>query len=509
MGDPVAGDRMVSRRGVPAKPKPKPNVLVKLVPPSKWLLVFDTWTFEHEIARYLFQSGDLPAGFTLEPTRKGDFVPNMRWTLTWQGRLKDHLSKFTPLGVELHERTQLLTVQQGDEFPEDVRQRERDHEIANEMRREHNKTFLPSLNMTAEKAMRTLKPGAYVAAPRRTIIPLSPVQPYETFPPPVAWMRDYKDGYFVWISDVTGQMQMVPISNFEQFWKDITWDLKQGVPLHQAVKDFDKRWDELYFMMIAGFALALTNAPGSMGRADIGDTAFATATRDANRMIGRQVRKPKNFGKVASKIDPIEAANVGITGTAVVMQAAQIKEDIDRKRQEQELQSIGDSVTKALADRIAGLPQKKVESDLRTGQLGEAVTKLILELRGYAVAELQNKSSHGVDLVGIKVKGDLIVYVEVKSSATDHSGSLSPAQKNTPEFVRSRLERVVAHEGFYKNVSDKVVELAKMLISEIDSGRPIGGVRVSVKWLSNGRPVVKFSHWKPVAPQAKASVKKK
>jgi hypothetical protein len=50
----------------------------------------------------------------------------------------------------------------------------------------------------------------------------------------------------------------------------------------------------------------------------------------------------------------------------------------------------------------------------------------------------------------------------------------------------------------YQNVDQRAVEIAKLLIAEIDNGRPIGGIRADVHWLSTGLSfTVEFSHWKP------------
>ena len=188
MGDRATNNRMVAGRGVTPKPKPKPNILVQWVPPKKWLLVFDDWTFEHEVARYLFKSGKLPNGFSLEPTRKYEGNPSLYWTLNWPGLPKDYLNLLTPLGSELFDRTGVLTGRGsnfGDEFPEDRYKRENDEAIQRDINRQHNQLFLPALNMTADAAMRTLKPGAYVAAPNQKIVKLPSVGPGEGWPPNV------------------------------------------------------------------------------------------------------------------------------------------------------------------------------------------------------------------------------------------------------------------------------------------------------------------------------------
>jgi Holliday junction resolvase-like predicted endonuclease len=161
------------------------------------------------------------------------------------------------------------------------------------------------------------------------------------------------------------------------------------------------------------------------------------------------------------------------------------------------------AVTQVLTEKLKSVPAQPATGRLRTGALGEAIVKKTLEIRGYDVIELQNNSSQGIDLVAVKTKGKgagLIIYLEVKSSSKNYPGRLSAAQKNTSAFVRSRLEQIVGQRGAYKNVDPRMVEVARMLIGEIDSGRPIGGVRADVSRATGDLSFkVKFSHWKPVA----------
>jgi hypothetical protein len=125
--------------------------------------------------------------------------------------------------------------------------------------------------------------------------------------------------------------------------------------------------------------------------------------------------------------------------------------------------------------------------------------------------ELQNPSGQGIDLIAIHPNKDLIVYVEVKTTVGDRPPELSQAQENTEEFVKSRLDRVIAHEGLYKKVSPQLIEIATMLSDAIKEGRPIGGIHISVKGLSKGLTGIKLnvSHWKSRIPSAKALKQKK
>jgi Holliday junction resolvase-like predicted endonuclease len=366
--------------------------------------------------------------------------------------------------------------------------------------------------MTAGEALKKMSPGAYVAAPGAGILRLLPVTRGERFPTDTAWLRNFvKGGYFVWIGRVGDllTMEMTPVSTNINFQRDVSWYLRNGDSLYDAEAKFTKQWNDISLRVLSTFALLLASAPSVGGRADLEETAFSAASRDANRMIGREVRPEKEFSSMLSRVNPLEAVQTTLVARQVsemwkgLLERGSVTDD-----EKAELQAISNSMTADLQNRMAGLPQKEFERNLRTGELAEAIIKKTLEFRGYQVVELQNESGQGIDLVAMKVKGGskgLIVYVEVKASLKDYPGRLSVAQKEAAAFVRDRLERVVAHEGLYQNVEQRAVDVAKLLIGEIDKGRPIGGIRADVHWLSKGLSfTVEFSHWKsPSVPRAR------
>jgi Holliday junction resolvase-like predicted endonuclease len=473
-----------------------------------WFLEFKTWMFRGEVAKYLFVSGVVPPEFTVAPTRSGDGEPSLRWTVTWTGSLSDHSSKLTSVGQDLRMRV----VQGGDLTPDEAASEQAFRQAENARRIEQNTTYLRSLGMTAGEALKKMSPGAYVAAPGAGIFRLLPVAPNEKFPTDTGWLRKFVNGgYFVWIGKAGDSMtmEMTPVSTNTAFQRDVSWYLRNGDSLYEAEAKFTKQWDEISMRVLSTFALLLTTAPGVGGRADLGESAFGAAARDADRMIGREVRPEKPFNSMLSHVSPLEAVQTAL----VVEQVREIWQSLLERGsvtddEKAELQSISNSMTTNLQNHMAGLPQKQIEKNLRTGQLGEAIIRKTLELRGYQVVELQNASGQGIDLVAIKVRGGskgLIVYLEVKASVKDYPGRLSVAQKETAAFARDRLERVVAHEGLYQNVEQRAVDIAKLLIAEIDNGRPIGGIRADVHWLSKGLSfTVEFSHWKsPNIPRAR------
>ena len=158
---------------------------------------------------------------------------------------------------------------------------------------------------------------------------------------------------------------------------------------------------------------------------------------------------------------------------------------------------------------IRSIPERQVWRELDTGQKGEKVAKFILELRGYEVMALQNTSGHGIDLVAIKVKGDkieFIFFIEVKASKSGSLPKLSPAQQNTPEFVRDRLQRAVDQVGHWQNqnVSQETIELARFALREIEAGRPIQGMRIEITNVDDFTKIkAKVRFWKPRLPRAR------
>jgi Holliday junction resolvase-like predicted endonuclease len=520
------------RQGAKAPPK----VYVNSVPHQKKLLLeFDDWVFRYEVIKRLFKAGSLPPGFTLAPTLTSDGEPSLKWTLSWTERMESWIGSLTQEGNNLVSKA----ISGGEMTPAELVGKQISQAVIRDAvmaaRREQNKRFLPWLQMTAAEALQKLSDGAYIASPAKGIIglrPAPPGEPYQFDPP---WLKEFENGgYFVWVGYQQGfeyrwekTLDMCEVSTYPNFRSEMTWFLQHGYSLKKALEQYQQETKEIFIAFAASFALALSSAPSTGGRADVGEEALGAALRDSDRMIGSEsrlaraaktetgaaestiasstrdvdplvgdvARPVKDFGNFTRQIDPIEAAQTS------VIAAAQLAEDLENKKakDDADLQGVYKSATEALAINLAGLSEKTFNKELRTGQMGEAIVKKTLELRGYSVVELQNASGHGIDLVGIKLKdkgSGLIVYLEVKSSSTDYPGRLSAAQQNPVEFVKSRLQRVVDRQGFYKNVDPRVAEVAGQLIAEIDSGRPVGGIRATVRWLSKGLSFeVEFKHW--------------
>jgi Holliday junction resolvase-like predicted endonuclease len=499
-----------------------------------WVFQFEQWIFEHQLIGLLFVGGELPAGMALR-SRSGAPV-EVHWTLSWAGRLDDHSSRLTPLGHQV--RVRALT---GEQTPEEAASeqilREQERERSHRFHEQRNKTFLPALGMSASEAMARLKPGAYVAAPGLPLQLLKPVGAGDSFPGDLQWLKPYgRDGWFVYRSP-GGVLDMTRVTASAQFQKDMSWYLRLGYSLAEAQAAFVKQWDDLTKKMLIAFILAMSGGTPRGPRADLGESASTMAARqaenlmkraksirqgaedkaqrlltsaatDAERRIVKAAAKEASyapFRSAASRIDPLGAVQAALTGFAAYdawknLLEALRKDEADEEEQ-LELQSLNTQITERLGPLMRSLSETQKAEALRTGQKGEGLVRRTLEARGYAVIDLQNASGQGIDLVALKTTGKgkgLIVYVEVKSSTEGFRGRLSNAQKDQAGFVRDRLQRVVDRQGHYKNMDPRAIAIAEHLLAEIKAGRPIGGLRVTVKQLSKGLGfTIEFAHWKP------------
>jgi hypothetical protein len=90
------------------------------------------------------------------------------------------------------------------------------------------------------------------------------------------------------------------------------------------------------------------------------------------------------------------------------------------------------------------------------GKCGEWLAKQDLHNDGYTdVMEVQNKSGHGVDVMGRNANGDVRV-LEVKTTDGTSAPSLSKQQGDMggKDFTDDRLKRAANAEGHYKNSPD-------------------------------------------------------
>jgi hypothetical protein len=502
MAPPTAKQRGTDKRGIANLPQAR----VQQTLARSMTLDFDTWVFAHEIAKLVFRSGELPPRYTLEPQRGGN--PAMRWLLKWEAGAFD-LTLLSSYGERLWYRV----IQGGDEFAEDRWAREAAEERAREANRAHNNTYVPALGMTGGQALTALKPGLYVAAFPYGIVPVPPVPPSKEWKgwPDVEWIKWYavRGGWFAWRG--VDRLELYVLGNDNpQFWKEVVYYvLHEGDSLNQAADKFCKRWDEINRTMLAAFAIALTSAPSLGRRADLTEAAFSPTISNTERGLVRQTEKELG-GSVVKKIDPVEAVNVALTAATKPWEGLEGLLTPGDKELEAEMAQLTDASLADLRRRIEAEASKNYGRDLRTGEMGEASFKLTLKLRGYSVVELQNPSGHGVDLVAIKVKGDVawIYFFEVKSSEKDYPGKFSDAQRDPHGFVKSRLQRVIDREGHYKKVPDSVVEIAKQIKAAIDDGHPVGAVKVSVHWAKKLSYKTSVAIWRPM-PKATARPRKK
>jgi Uncharacterised protein family UPF0102 len=472
------------------------KVRVQAVPfQPMWLLLFPDWTYRAELARWLFKSGKVPRGMRLDPTDlKADSELALRWTLSWSGSLDTFRSDFTPFAMQLYARTG----GPGEEFPEDTVAREQEQREELEKRRKANSKFLPALGMTAHDAFQKLSPGAYLAALNLGVIPIARTTS-DRQPLMVAPYRNLLDGQFVWLGTTRGELtlEVYPISDNPQFWRDITWYLARGMRLSDAVRAFGKQWDEISQRFLAAFALSLATAPAIGPRLNVevppSIPMLGGGISNAERMVGSESRQTQRFSSFFEHIDPNAAAQVGVSLLGMALE--------EKDPDEIELDSVNDGLQSSISSlhaMLGTISGPEFYKRLNTGQLGEQVARKTLERRGYIVVAIQNEFGHGIDLVAFHPKKNLLIFVEVKGSEKHYRASLSRSQKQTHDFVRSRLERATGADPRWERTSPEQREAATRLLGELNGGRPIHGVRMWVRFLGLGvNFLVDVRMWRP------------
>ena len=98
------------------------------------------------------------------------------------------------------------------------------------------------------------------------------------------------------------------------------------------------------------------------------------------------------------------------------------------------------------------------------GKCGEWQARRDLEEQGYEVTSVQNKSGHGIDVVGRNPKTGDVRVLEVKTTQTDVAPPLTGAGKEMggEKFVESRLEQALNAKGHWQNQPEVMAEAKKV-----------------------------------------------
>ena len=101
-----------------------------------------------------------------------------------------------------------------------------------------------------------------------------------------------------------------------------------------------------------------------------------------------------------------------------------------------------------------GVAQRK-KSSAEIGKCGEQLAKQDMEADGFEVVEVQNKSGHGIDLIGRNKDGNVKVW-EVKTTEGTKAPSLSKDQSRLggEDFTNDRLKRATEGQGNYGKVPE-------------------------------------------------------
>ena len=92
------------------------------------------------------------------------------------------------------------------------------------------------------------------------------------------------------------------------------------------------------------------------------------------------------------------------------------------------------------------------KSTTEVGKCGEKLARQDMEADGFEVVEVQNKSGHGIDLIGRDKDGNVKVW-EVKTTEGTKAPELKGDQRLGGEkFTKDRLERATEGKGNYDKV---------------------------------------------------------
>ena len=135
---------------------------------------------------------------------------------------------------------------------------------------------------------------------------------------------------------------------------------------------------------------------------------------------------------------------------------------------------------------------------------GENETRRLLAEKGFDVKlSTQSASGQGVDIIATNSKGDFVLF-EVKSTTgsapVTQPLSLSEAQQNPENFIRTRLQSARDGIGSYKSLSPAARQTAAQALSEFEStlasGRTVKSfvseVRFPLHYASGSPPRVPF-----------------
>jgi RHS repeat-associated protein len=103
----------------------------------------------------------------------------------------------------------------------------------------------------------------------------------------------------------------------------------------------------------------------------------------------------------------------------------------------------------------------------RTGGRSENYAKKYLKSKGYTdIQSFQNSSGHGVDVVARNPVTGEYDFFEVKGTRGSRTPSLSSAQKNPSDFVRSRLGKIANQSGT-RGVSENLGVKARVILRNL------------------------------------------
>ena len=228
-------------------------------------------------------------------------------------------------------------------------------------------------------------------------------------------------------------------------------------------------------------AKAAAEAAGDRAGAVAANDALAGLQQKANGM-GMSVKDLPNVGPSPQQAMAAGAAWESASdafGKVLTTRAVKFITDVLAKRQAEaqakaqteaqakaqaEAQAKAQAETQARAAKSTSGGYTPGKGRNANGKCGEWQARRDLESQGYEVIDVQNKSGHGIDVVGRDPKTGNVRVLEVKTTQTDVAPPLTGAGKKWggEKFTNERMNQALGAQGHWQNQPEVLANAKKL-----------------------------------------------
>ena len=108
------------------------------------------------------------------------------------------------------------------------------------------------------------------------------------------------------------------------------------------------------------------------------------------------------------------------------------------------------------------------------------------------VFAIKNASNQGIDLI-VRTSENLVIFVEVKTTATGRLGYLSRRQKDINRFVKEIIEAAAEGRGRYANIPADMQQRAQEILDQIRGQNSLPGLFIQIDL--SGRKGMRIRGW--------------